>query len=600
MHYVIGIDLGGTAIKLGRYDSDGRCAASLTVPTPQPPEPERVLDAMVTAIAQIDPNNEAIAIGMGTPGPADAAGRVARVAINLGWQEVPLADWLEAKTGKPTVLANDANCAGLGEAWLGAGRSFRDMILLTLGTGVGGAIVLDGRLFAGRQGTGGELGLITLNPQGPECNSGNRGSLEQYCSVQAIRRRTGLEPGELGRRARAGDPEAIAFWQEYGRDLGAGIASLVYILTPEAVILSGGVSASFEFFYPTLWEELQTRVLPSSREGLQVLPAALGNQAGEVGAAKLAWGLVREQGLGLDEERGRGGDEERGRGGDEERGREGEKSALRSSSPHPLIPSSNSDTPLHQMEMAYWLASEQAQFHAGFLARTSHELRSPINGVIGLQQLILNDLCDSPEEEREFVRQANDAAQKMLALMDQAIAISRIQQDFSKLDIQPVQLAGTFLGVQDRTQLLARNRNLRLDIVPPASDYYVLADPQWLQQVLVSLVSGAIASMRDGTIRLTTNLDTASKLARLILEDTRPAESWQEPVEQLANFAHRPEITRSGGYMPLGQLSPGLTLLAFQSILEAMDGRLELVDIPTDVSPLSRLQMTLPLIQEED
>ncbi|RMF62596.1 MAG: sensor histidine kinase [Cyanobacteria bacterium J069] len=252
------------------------------------------------------------------------------------------------------------------------------------------------------------------------------------------------------------------------------------------------------------------------------------------------------------------------------------------------------------MEMAYWLASEQAQFHAGFLARTSHELRSPINGVIGLQQLILNDLCDSPEEEREFVRQANDAAQKMLALMDQAIAISRIQQDFSKLDIQPVQLAGTFLGVQDRTQLLARNRNLRLDIVPPASDYYVLADPQWLQQVLVSLVSGAIASMRDGTIRLTTNLDTASKLARLILEDTRPAESWQEPVEQLANFAHRPEITRSGGYMPLGQLSPGLTLLAFQSILEAMDGRLELVDIPTDVSPLSRLQMTLPLIQEED
>jgi glucokinase len=301
MPYVIGIDLGGTAIKLGRYDSDGRCAASVTVPTPQPPQPEEVVEAMVAAIAQVDPQNEAIAIGVGTPGPADVAGRVARVAINLGWRDVPLADWLEAKTGKPTVLANDANCAGLGEAWLGAGRNFRDVILLTLGTGVGGAIVLDGRLFAGRQGTGGELGLITLNPQGPECNSGNRGSLEQYCSVQAIRRRTGLEPGELGRRAKAGDLEAIAFWQEYGRDLGAGIASLVYILTPEAVILSGGVSASFEFFYPTLWEELQARVLPSSREGLHVLPAALGNQAGEVGAAKLAWELVRGEGSGVRE-----------------------------------------------------------------------------------------------------------------------------------------------------------------------------------------------------------------------------------------------------------------------------------------------------------
>jgi glucokinase len=220
--------------------------------------------------------------------------------------------------------------------------------------------------------------------------------------------------------------------------------------------------------------------------------------------------------------------------------------------------------------------------------------------VIGLQQLILNDLCDSPEEEREFVRQANGAAQKMLALMDQAIAISRISQDFRKLEIQPVQLAGTFISVQDRTQLLARNRNLQLEILPPAPDYYVLADPQWLQQVLVSLVSGAIALMRDGSIRLTAEIDAATKLAQLILEDTRPAEAWQEPIEQLTDSAQMPEITPSSGYVPIGQLSPGLTLLAFQSVLEAMGGRLELLDSPTDASPLSRLQITLPLIQEED
>jgi len=132
----------------------------------------------------------------------------------------------------------------LAEAWLGAGRQFRNLILLTLGTGVGGAIILDRKLFIGHQGTAGELG-ITLNPDGPECNSGNQGSLEQYVSAPAIRRRTGLEPGWA--LAKAGDTNALTFWQTYGRDLGAGLASLIYILTPEAILIGGGVSASAEF-----------------------------------------------------------------------------------------------------------------------------------------------------------------------------------------------------------------------------------------------------------------------------------------------------------------------------------------------------------------
>jgi glucokinase len=290
---VIGVDLGGSAIKLGRFDWQGECLQALTMPTPQPAHPEAVLEAMIAAIAQLDPTQQSIAIGVGTPGPTDATGRVARVAINLpGWQDIPLADWLEAQTSKPTILANDANCAGLGEYWLGAGRSFQDLILLTLGTGVGGAVILDGKLFVGRHGTGAELGLITLNPDGPECNSGNRGSLEQHISVQAIRRDTGLEPDELGRQAQAGNAEAIAFWQRYGQNLGAGLASLLYVLTPEAVILGGGISASANFFLPTVWAEIERRVLPSSRSGLQLLPATLGNRAGMVGAAKLAWQKV--------------------------------------------------------------------------------------------------------------------------------------------------------------------------------------------------------------------------------------------------------------------------------------------------------------------
>ena len=292
---VIGIDLGGTAIKLGRFDSQGTCLQALTISTPQPAYPKAVLAAMVQAIEQLDPDRQAVAIGVGTPGPADATGRIARVAINLpDWHNIPLADWLEEKTQRPTILANDANCAGLGEFWLGAGRAFQDLILLTLGTGVGGAVILKGQLFVGRHGTAAELGLITLNPEGAACNSGNRGSLEQHISVQAVRRRTGLEPAELAAKAKAGDLEAIAFWQQYGRELGVGLASLIYIFTPEAVILGGGISAAADLFLPSAQQEIETRVLPTSREGLQLLLAQLGNQAGMVGAAKLAFQQLQQ------------------------------------------------------------------------------------------------------------------------------------------------------------------------------------------------------------------------------------------------------------------------------------------------------------------
>lgn len=287
---VIGVDLGGTAIKLGRYTATGDCLASLVIDTPQPATPTAVTEAIAAAIQQLDPDRGAIAIGIGTPGPADAAGRIARVAINLeGWRDVPLADWMEAATGRSTILANDANCAGLGEAWLGAGRQFQDLLVLTLGTGVGGAVILGGELFTGRTGAAGELGLITLNPDGPPCNSGNQGSLEQYTSVQAVRRRTGLEPHEVAAKAAAGDLEAIAFWAAYGRDLGAGLASLIYIFTPEAVVIGGGISAGAQWFFPAMEAEVNRRVLPSSREGLQIVVAELGNQAGMAGAARLAW-----------------------------------------------------------------------------------------------------------------------------------------------------------------------------------------------------------------------------------------------------------------------------------------------------------------------
>lgn len=290
---VIGVDLGGTAIKLGRFLPDGTCIESLNIATPQPSTPKAVTDAIAAAVKQLNSENQCVGIGLGTPGPADATGRIAKIAINLdGWHEIPLAAILEEKTGIPTTIANDANCAGLGEYWLGAGKNYRHVIMLTLGTGVGGAVIMDGKLFAGHYGAAGELGLITLNPDGPPCNSGNQGSLEQYVSVQAIRRTTGYEPAQLGKKAQEGDVEALAYWQSYGKYLGAGLASLIYVLTPEAVIIGGGVAASAEFFFPATLQEIERRVLLSSREDLQLLTAELGYQAGMVGAAKLAWQLM--------------------------------------------------------------------------------------------------------------------------------------------------------------------------------------------------------------------------------------------------------------------------------------------------------------------
>ncbi|GFE68699.1 ROK family protein [Chroococcus sp. FPU101] len=293
---VIGIDLGGTAIKLGRFLADGTCLDSLTIPTPQPATPEAVTEALATAVQQINADGTCVAIGLGTPGPADATGRIAKVAINLtGWFDVPLAEWLETATHLPTILANDANCAGLGEAWLGAGQNYKNLILLTLGTGVGGAVILDEKLFTGHQGAAAELGLITINLDGPPCNSGNLGSLEQYISIGAIRRLTGKEPIELGLAAEKGELEAIEFWHQYGRLLGAGLASLIYVLTPEVIIIGGGISASAKYFLGAAEKEIERRVLPISRVGLKLLTAQLGNNAGMVGAAKLAWQMVSQK-----------------------------------------------------------------------------------------------------------------------------------------------------------------------------------------------------------------------------------------------------------------------------------------------------------------
>tara|TARA_B100001057_G_scaffold187849_1_gene188651 strand:- start:1315 stop:2223 length:909 start_codon:yes stop_codon:yes gene_type:complete len=286
---VIGIDLGGTAIKLGRFNCDGELLAELQVSTPQPAVPGAVTMALCEAVEQLDPNRQASVVGVGLPGPMDPAARVARICINLpGWENVPLAEWMESRLDRAVTLANDGNCAVVGEAWLGAARGFSDVVLLTLGTGVGGGVILNNQLFTGHNGAAAEPGLIVVQPDGPACNSGNHGSLEQYASIAALRRLCDREPLQLSALADAGDSEAIAIWSRYGSRLGVGVVSLVYLFTPQLVLLGGGLSGAIHHFLPAVQDEVDARVQEVSREGLKILPCALGNGAGRLGAARLA------------------------------------------------------------------------------------------------------------------------------------------------------------------------------------------------------------------------------------------------------------------------------------------------------------------------
>ncbi|BEV35661.1 ROK family protein [Synechococcus sp. M16CYN] len=286
---VIGVDLGGMAIKFARFHRDGELLQQLQIPTPQPAIPGAVTMALCEGIEQIDPRHHAPLVGVGLPGPMDATARVARTCINLpGWKEVPLADWLESRLQRRVTLANDGSCAIVGELWRGAAKNLTDVVLLTLGTGVGGGVVLGGKLFTGYNGAGAELGLIGIQPDGPSCNSGNRGSLEQFASSTALRRLYDQDPRELNKRADAGDPDIQAVWEQYGQNLGIGIASLIYIFTPQCVLVGGGLAAAASHFLPAVRREVKKRVHTVSREGLRIEACALGNGAGRLGAARLA------------------------------------------------------------------------------------------------------------------------------------------------------------------------------------------------------------------------------------------------------------------------------------------------------------------------
>ncbi|HEY9643200.1 MAG TPA: HAMP domain-containing sensor histidine kinase [Coleofasciculaceae cyanobacterium] len=270
---------------------------------------------------------------------------------------------------------------------------------------------------------------------------------------------------------------------------------------------------------------------------------------------------------------------------------------------------------LQLLQLGYAMATEMEKFKSGFLARSSHELRSPINSVISLHQLILSDLCENPEEEREFIAQAQIAAEKMLGLLDRLISLSKLAYGTEQLQIQPLSLEEVLAEVQHFTQLQAQNRSLRLEIALPDPDLYVLADPRWLRQVLISLIDMPISLMQEGYIRLKTQIEPEQQQVNIWIEDQRPAEFWRDPIDWLQTVKSSALQVTPGQTVVQAALaeaegtgklpSPGLNLLVVQTLLEMMGGRLEILETPLSKAetleagaPLpqfTRIQCSLPL-----
>ncbi len=243
-----------------------------------------------------------------------------------------------------------------------------------------------------------------------------------------------------------------------------------------------------------------------------------------------------------------------------------------------------------QLELAYQMAREMAQLKQGFLGRISHELRSPLNGMIGMHQLILNDLCDSPQEAREFIARAYDSALKLIKLIDEMVMVSKAEQGTDVMEIETLPISEVFQGIYDLTHLQAANRNLRLEIVSPEPEIYVQADLRRLRQVLTSLVDSAIAHMTEGSIHLYAQAVPQEQQVYLHLQDQCPRDYWQDPLQLLTPSPSAADFSWNG--VP----APGLTLMASQQLLELMKGTLALVELPSPESPASDATPTTHLV----
>jgi glucokinase len=307
---LVGVDLGGTLVRAAVATGEATHAAPARHPTPHAAAPDAVLDTIAAAVREATAGATPAGVAIGIPGPLDPVAGVVHAAPNLhGWAELPVQRLLEQRLDCPVAIENDAHLAGFAEWIAGAGRGTRDMIFVTVSTGVGGGLVLDGELFSGFAGTAGEIGHTIYRPDGPPCGQGHHGCLEGTASGTAIARRAqerlaagessalaGVPPDRLDARAVAdaaatGDALAVSLYAEAGRALGLGIGGLVNLLSPEVVVVGGGLINAGELLFGPLRAALPEIAFAAPLSRCRVVAAELGTDAGLVGA--VAWAVRR-------------------------------------------------------------------------------------------------------------------------------------------------------------------------------------------------------------------------------------------------------------------------------------------------------------------
>lgn len=302
----LGIDIGGTKVAFAVADAGGHILAEDRIATRPQRGPAAVIAEIGDHAAGLIAGRDVVACGIGCVGPLDPArGVVYGPPPNLpGWDNVPLVAPLRERLGLPVVLDNDCNVAALGEWRFGAGRGLDDLVYVTIGTGIGGGVIVGGRLLRGVGNGAGEIGHLTILPDGPRCNCGNRGCLEALASGPAIARRAraalargepssldagaGLTAEQVIAAARAGDALARVLWDETVEYLAVGLANVICVLAPPRIILGGGVSEAGDFLLVPLRAALARRVFQVPVEQVEIVPAALGPHAGVLGAVALA------------------------------------------------------------------------------------------------------------------------------------------------------------------------------------------------------------------------------------------------------------------------------------------------------------------------
>ena len=232
---------------------------------------------------------------------------------------------------------------------------------------------------------------------------------------------------------------------------------------------------------------------------------------------------------------------------------------------------------LKQAQLAYQMAAQMSQFKAGFLARTSHELRSPLSSMIGLHQLILSDLCESPEEQKEFIAQAYRSALKLMKLIDEIVAVSKTEYGTNSLHLESLQLAEVFTEIGRITHLPAANRNLKLEIVSPDPEIYVFADRSRLIQLIFNLIDSGIALMKLGKIKMSAT-DITTDMVRIEIDLECPATLWQDSDASESNF-HGHDLAEIRELLQEISLSANMKLQMSQTLIETMGGSLEFQDL---------------------